>query len=266
MGDYSSGSFFEQNARAYDALASDWDALVLGSPFYDNERRVATELLDRYVSKADPGQTALDIGCGSGNSTLHLLERGYAVTAFDASREMLRVTQAKTREYQDRRCTVWGDASDLSQLKGSYDYIVSFGSVINHLENWPKLLDDLIRLTNPGALLIFDVDNMFGFDYLMLAAYSRIFRWNYRPSLTDVVESVKAIRNSAKTTNRWPLVGRGGRTFDVHLTYWPLKRLLEMLGSANWEVLSISGANMISCLLPRVASSEVYAPPTPLSP
>ena len=76
-------SFFEENKKAYDAVASDWDTQVLGSAFYLNERHQALEVIDKFIGGAKPGQTALDLGCGTGEYTLRLLEHGYAVTCLD---------------------------------------------------------------------------------------------------------------------------------------------------------------------------------------
>lgn len=43
-------------------------------------------------------KTALDLGCGAGNDTLHLLEQGWTVTALDASREALDLLRERAGE------------------------------------------------------------------------------------------------------------------------------------------------------------------------
>ena len=102
------GRFVHENAKAYDALAQDWDDQVLGSPFYLNQRRMSFQLMDRYVKQAKPGQTALDLGSGTGNHTVQLLERGYDVTSLDISDEMLRETKSKASKHTDRLSVVTG--------------------------------------------------------------------------------------------------------------------------------------------------------------
>lgn len=76
---------------------------------------------------------------------------------------------------------------------------------------------------------------------------------------------MKAIQFAQKSKNSWPLViDKDGRRIDVHLVYWPIKKLMEMLKAADLAVLSKRGTNMLSCFLPEVVRSQVYARPGPL--
>jgi len=45
-------------------------------------------LYDRFLKHIPPGEHILDAGSGSGRDTLYFLERGYEVTAFDASEKL----------------------------------------------------------------------------------------------------------------------------------------------------------------------------------
>jgi len=47
-----------------------------------------SHLYDRFLKHIPPGGHILDAGCGSGRDTLHFLDEGYEVTAFDASEEL----------------------------------------------------------------------------------------------------------------------------------------------------------------------------------
>ena len=259
------GRFVHENTKAYDVIAPDWDDQVLGSPFYLNQRRLSFQLMDRYVKLAKPGQTALDLGCGTGNHTIRLLEQGYAVTSLDISEEMLRATKSKTLKFKDRLRVVKADAEDLDDLPGSYDYVICFGSVFNHIEDWPKLFKNLRRLMKPGGLLLFDVDNVCGLDYILLAIYSRIFKWSYRPTSNDVAECLSAIRNGTSITNHWPLAtDNAGQSIDIRLIYWPFKTLLGMLNEAEFEPISVQGTNMLACLFPRIVHSGVQSSTKPV--
>ncbi len=66
----------------YDVLASYYDALV-----EDAQARDAwIELIEANIR----GRSILDAACGSGDIAIELARRGYAVTAFDCSEQMLR--------------------------------------------------------------------------------------------------------------------------------------------------------------------------------
>src|SRR5258708_9890657 len=49
-----------------------------------------SSIYDRFVSKLVAGARILDAGCGSGRDTLAFVKRGYSVSAFDSSFEMVK--------------------------------------------------------------------------------------------------------------------------------------------------------------------------------
>ena len=100
-------------------------------PFYDNnsqdffERTKTINLTELYdtLAKFIP-ETAhiLDAGCGSGRDSKAFLERGYTVSAFDASQEMVKIASDYTglniqqmtfseMDYQSDFDVVWANAS-----------------------------------------------------------------------------------------------------------------------------------------------------------
>ena len=76
--------FCELYAEAYDALYRDKD--------YQGECDLLERLFERYTASV---RSVLDLGCGTGNHTLPLAQRGYRITGVDRSEHMLR--QARTK-------------------------------------------------------------------------------------------------------------------------------------------------------------------------
>jgi 2-polyprenyl-3-methyl-5-hydroxy-6-metoxy-1,4-benzoquinol methylase len=52
-------------------------------------------LYERFLQHLPPGGRILDAGCGVGRDALAFAERGYSVTAFDASAEMVRLARER---------------------------------------------------------------------------------------------------------------------------------------------------------------------------
>jgi SAM-dependent methyltransferase len=74
-------AFYEKHAREY------WESTV---------RRDLHQLYQPFLKQLLSGAHILDAGCGSGRDTKAFLERGYRVTAIDASPEMARLATAFT--------------------------------------------------------------------------------------------------------------------------------------------------------------------------
>ena len=47
------------------------------------------------------GNTAIDIGCGAGNDTIHLLNKGFKVTAIDNELQVKELLQSRTKNNQN---------------------------------------------------------------------------------------------------------------------------------------------------------------------
>src|ERR1700710_1139899 len=76
---------------AYDAIAPVYDDFTA---HHDYRAWIGT-LLELGAANGLRGDTALDIGCGTGKSTIPLLEHGWKVTACDISASMAAMARAK---------------------------------------------------------------------------------------------------------------------------------------------------------------------------
>ena len=79
-------------AATFDDLASTYDADFTASDLGRILRRGVRRWLDRAFA---PGQSVLELNCGTGEDALYLAARGVRVLATDASAAMLAVAQAK---------------------------------------------------------------------------------------------------------------------------------------------------------------------------
>jgi 2-polyprenyl-3-methyl-5-hydroxy-6-metoxy-1,4-benzoquinol methylase len=143
----SATSFFDQHAKRWTSLyakkASFRDRLAL---FVD------------AVTRAIPaGGRVLDLGCGAGNISLALAERGYRVLGADGAPEMVReaLAEAEKRGLKNAEF-VEADITTLAMEPDSFDAVVC-SSVIEYVQNDAALLLEMRRLLRPSGRLILSV-------------------------------------------------------------------------------------------------------------
>jgi SAM-dependent methyltransferase len=77
---------------AFDTLAPTYDADFTASPI---ARHLRARVHARLDVLTQPGQAALELGCGTGEDALHLAQGGVHITATDASTAMLAIARQK---------------------------------------------------------------------------------------------------------------------------------------------------------------------------
>ena len=105
------------------------------------------------------GMRVLEVGCGTGNLTEHMLKTGLSVVASDMSTEMLTQAEVKLRGYPQCRLL----RLDLRRLPldlGKFDAIVAACDVVNYLHSTDELarfLTGARQLLKDDGVLLFDV-------------------------------------------------------------------------------------------------------------
>lgn len=135
----------------FDKVAAQWDS-IRASYFDDTLREKAYA-----VAGLRPGQTAADIGAGSGYITEGLIQRGLNVIAIDQSEAMLaemRKKFAAASGISYRR----GEAECLPVADASVDYVFA-NMYLHHVEQPLTAIREMVRLLKPGGkLIITDMD------------------------------------------------------------------------------------------------------------
>jgi ubiquinone/menaquinone biosynthesis C-methylase UbiE len=151
---------------AYDALAPGYDDLTRG---HDHDGWTA--LLETHARAAGlAGMRLLDVACGTGNTMLPMIERGYAVTGVDISDAMLAEARSKT---DGRARLMRADMRELPEL-GEFDLVWCLGDALNYLDSSDELaatLAGFARNLARGGVVVFDVNTLGTFRTL----YSSLF-------------------------------------------------------------------------------------------
>lgn len=138
----------------YGDFAEAYDALTFNVP-YDE----IAEYYDEILCKMTSGKRLLDMGCGTGNLTIRLAERGYEVTGQDASWEMLNIAVSKS----DKVHWICQNMTQ-TELGCEADAVISTLDSINHLESRAEMLQCFKsvygNLAENGAFL-FDVNTVY---------------------------------------------------------------------------------------------------------
>lgn len=145
-------------------IADHYDAFVEDTPLC----RLDAELLAEWLPGADGGksQLILDLGCGSGRTSLPMVAAGYDVIGIDLSESMLRVAIDKSK-------AAAGDRGSLSVVRANLveldcfasqcaDHAVCLFSTLGMIQGRRarrQMLSHVARIVRPGGRLVIHVHN-----------------------------------------------------------------------------------------------------------
>jgi len=110
-------------------------------------------VLDNHVNT----KRALDVGAGTGNLTIKLLQMGYEVTATDISTEMCEILEKKCRKYLEAKklVVINSPIEDVNFGKDEFDLITCY-SVLHHLPDYVDTIKRLCDLLKKGGVIYLD--------------------------------------------------------------------------------------------------------------
>jgi predicted TPR repeat methyltransferase len=148
--------------QAYETFAPFYDDFVAGHG-YDQWTRM---LLDAARGAGLHGHRLLDIACGTGESFIAMLDRGFEVTACDISRSMIAIARDKSRE---RATLLEHDMRELPRL-GEFDLVWCLGDALNYLDGREEL-----EATFAGMRANLAADGVVVFDVNTLATFRDVY-------------------------------------------------------------------------------------------
>ena len=105
------------------------------------------------------GQTVLDVGCGAGSLTRHLLTRGATSSGFDISGGLIAIAQRNFGEQATFRVADLAQPLDFVPT-ASQDWIVA-SLVMHYLADWVAPLRELRRVVRPDGRFVFSTHHPF---------------------------------------------------------------------------------------------------------
>lgn len=150
-------SGLKQNIRAHDRVARDYEALH-GEIFNPVEQaRLRTKLAEAaaLIRTRTGEKRALDLGCGSGNLTAHLLDLGLCVTAADVSGKFLELVRSKFGADPRLRTAALNGRDLAGFADGAFSFTAAY-SVLHHIPDYLGMVREMARVTAPGGVLYID--------------------------------------------------------------------------------------------------------------
>ncbi|HYQ79018.1 MAG TPA: class I SAM-dependent methyltransferase [Solirubrobacterales bacterium] len=141
------------------------EAYDVFAPVYDEFNRdyLCERWTGRLLEKAEEqgmgGKRLLDVACGTGLSSLPMLDRGWAVTGCDISPAMLELAREKVG---DRVELLEADMRELPDL-GEFDLIWAINDPLNYLlsvEELEAAFDGMRRNLAPHGIALFDINTL----------------------------------------------------------------------------------------------------------
>jgi len=144
-------------------------------------------LIDKYL----PGTgRALDLGGGPGRYTVELLQRGYEVTLFDLSRNLVNLARERLQSlHLTAKGLEVGDARDLSRFAATtFDVVLVMGPLYHlpELDDRMRVMREARRVMKPGGRAILAYLNGWGLARTGLSdLVQRVERPDYLDSMMD---------------------------------------------------------------------------------
>lgn len=112
----------------------------------------------------------LELGCGSGNVTAYLLEKGYEVVGIDNSIEMLTLAHEKTLKYKDKVIILNQDINNIDLDIYDIDMIIATNDILNYIYE-EKSLTNIFQFSfnhlKKGGILFFDYSSAYKFKNIL---------------------------------------------------------------------------------------------------
>lgn len=203
--------------------------------------KVLKPIMQAAVLAADlrPGQRLIDVGCGRGELSAHLHEKGFDVTGVDYSRESIEFAK---RAYPPGRFQVV-NASTLGFPAESFDRVFFLG-IIEHLydEEIRRALGEMLRILKPGGLLV------------ITTCTNRLY---YKTNTYRLRLGLVRLLNRCGFSLKEPSAPRSDEDERLHvneLHYYSLRKLLSELGA---------GFRIELCPNPKLDAARLYGHPLP---
>lgn len=241
------------NENVHNKIYGSYDIKHKEEIFSSIEQQRLQNSLQRAVNFLDKSikiYKGLDLGCGTGNLTNHLLKLGINVTAADISNKFLDIVNSKYGK--NNSLTILKiNGSDLSNISDNSFDIIALYAVLHHVPDYIKIVKELIRVCKLGGIIYIDHEvndfywspNNYYLDLIKKAnkknkskKWKKYFRLsNYFNKITEFLKNVffKSLPRNNPLNPRYQPDGDIHVWKDDHIEW---NKIIEELKNANFEI------------------------------
>lgn len=182
--------------------------------------------LDRVIPKAKAGQSLLDVGCGIGDYSENVLQKGYEYKGFDVSKDM--VLQAR-KNYPELDFKV-ADARKFSSLyKKEFDIVLlnMVLLVMNRRSDLKKVLSECRKVKKDRGRVIIGNAHPACDPYMQKHYFSR----------KDVITDFQGYFKSGAPFTVHKKLGKGN--FDFNDYHWTLRDYVDAINQSGLRIVGI---------------------------
>lgn len=148
----------------YNKFASIYDELMMDFNYED-----WFSYIERIFNKYEKNpRRVLEMACGTGNLSYYIAKKGYNLTCFDLSEDMLSKAYEKLRRFKNVNL-IRQNMIDFN-LNRSYDCVVSICDSINYITEKEDLLQTFKNVWNHlenDGIFIFDINSFYKLKYII---------------------------------------------------------------------------------------------------
>jgi ubiquinone/menaquinone biosynthesis C-methylase UbiE len=221
----------EHNIRVHDSIYKKYEQMH-GEIFNPIEQERLFEhllLAKKYIKTSSIRKEALDYGCGSGNLTQHMIKLDFHVISADISVNFLTLIKERYN-HTGQSNTLKTNGQDLSNITNNrFDFVATY-SVLHHVPDYLKIIEEMVRVTKPGGIIY--IDNEANELYWNSKSYSKFLRlvqpkkdWKRFLRLSSYINKIRKIIN--------PRFEAGGDIHvypDDHIEWNKIENLLKSCG------------------------------------
>ena len=145
------------NIRQHDKICPRYERMhsEIFNPIEQERLQIHLEKAIGSIVTISRHKTALDYGCGTGNITRHLLEKGLNVVSADVSEKFLAIVRQRYLK-TGLLSTARVNGINLNELKNNYFDITAAYSVLHHIPDYLEIIREMVRVTKIGGVIYID--------------------------------------------------------------------------------------------------------------